>query len=232
MYLSELIFGFITFCCGCITVYLTAYSKEKGKNKALKEDLIETENEKKRIQAKFDTELESIKKQHALDIKKREFRYIDKREQFTKYFGLLESFHTKSNTLISDRFQSVMPDFFAAFASGDKDRISSAIKFFAETNNEIFRGLYEDLNKLKAETHGLRLVSSDELDSLLNELDAVMTNSINCTSEMLQFMSKPEFWQDQKLLTPYQENVERSAREVELVHSRVKKQMKAELDEI
>ncbi|POC15504.1 hypothetical protein, partial [Vibrio vulnificus] len=37
---------------------------------------------------------------------------------------------------------------------------------------------------------------------------------------------------DQKLLTPYQENVERSAREVELVHSRVKKQMKAELDEI
>ncbi|AXY01229.1 hypothetical protein D1115_08540 [Vibrio alfacsensis] len=68
---SELIIGFIAFCGGCITVYLTAYSKEKGKNKALKEDLIETENEKKRIQAKFDTELESIKKQHALDIKTR-----------------------------------------------------------------------------------------------------------------------------------------------------------------
>jgi len=232
LYISEIITGIVSFSIGAISVYLTAYSKEKGKNKALKEDLFELENQKQTIHSKFQSELELLKKQHALDAKKREFKYVDKRDQFAKYFALLEEFHGKSNAIVADKFQPIISDFLVAFMSGEQDKQDLAIKQFTDSNSIIFQELNHDLVKLKTETHGLRLISSDELEVLLDELDASITKSTNDATSMVQFMAKPEFWANQALLKPYEQQNIISAKEVEQVHLKVKRQMKAELDVI
>lgn len=230
MYISEIITGIITFSIGAFSVYMTAYTKEKGKNRALNEDIFELENQKQKILSKFQSQLELLKKQHALDAKKREFKYVDKRDQFAKYFALLEEFQSKSNSLIAEEFQPVISDFLVAFISGDQEKKDLAIKKFTNSNSIIFQKLNYDLTNLRTKTHGLRLISSDELELLLDELDVAITKSTNDATNMIQFMGKPEFWLNQDLLKPYVQQNLISVKEVEQVHLKVKQQMKAELD--
>lgn len=92
------------FVIGIIVVYLTAYSKAKGQNKALREDLSALEDEKQKIVAKYMAEAEELKKNHALDIEKRKYQYDEKRAQFVKYFALIDEFHGKSNDIFSNSF--------------------------------------------------------------------------------------------------------------------------------
>lgn len=90
MNIVEISIAIVNFLLGFLVFYLTAYSKTKGKNKALKEDISKLEDEKQKIIAKYQAETESIKKQHTLDIEKRKFQYEDKRIQFQKYFSILD----------------------------------------------------------------------------------------------------------------------------------------------
>jgi hypothetical protein len=226
----ETLTAIISFLLGALSIYLTAYAKEKGKNKALKEDVFELENEKQKILAKFQTEMEEIKKQHSLDVKKREFKYIDKREQFSKYFALLEGFHSKTNAMIADSFQPIIGEFLVAFMNGTQDEQNIAIHNFSNSVHVLSQELNSELLKLKTETHGVRLISSDELDLLLNELEMAVTKSTNDATAMTQFMSKPEFWADQTLLKPYEEQNAKSGKQVAKIYEKVKLQMKAELN--
>jgi len=228
----EAVIVFISFCFGALSIYLTAYTKEKGKNKALKEDVFELENEKQKIIAKFQTEMEEIKKQHSLDVKKREFKYIDKREQFTKYFALLEGFHSKTNSMIVESFQPIIGEFSVAFMNGTQEEQNVAIHNFSNSINVLSQELNSELLTLKTKTHGIRLISSIELDLLLNELELAVTKSTNDATAMTQFMSKPEFWADQSLLKPYEEQNLSSGNKVAEIHEKVKLQMKSELNVI
>ncbi|EGQ7962059.1 hypothetical protein HRO21_003740, partial [Vibrio parahaemolyticus] len=87
----------IAFFIGIITVYFTAYTKAKGANRALKEDVQSLEKTKQEIISKHAEELESVKKEYQLEIEKRKFKYEDKRAQFSKFFKLIDEFNSKCN---------------------------------------------------------------------------------------------------------------------------------------
>ena len=61
----------LSFLFGILTMYLTAYTKEKGKVKALREDVAKIEDEKQKVISKYQKEIEDLKKFHSLDIEKR-----------------------------------------------------------------------------------------------------------------------------------------------------------------
>lgn len=67
----EVLFNIFCFALGALSIYLTAYLKVKGKNRALIEDNRQLEEDKQKIVAKYRAETEKIKKQHSLDIEKR-----------------------------------------------------------------------------------------------------------------------------------------------------------------
>lgn len=213
-------------------MYLTAYSKAKGKNKALLEDISKLEDEKQKIVAKYRSETEELKKRHALDIEKRKYKYEEKRAQFSRYFEFLDEFHGKCNSIFTERFPPIMNKFLGSYLSDDQSEKQQAILNFNREVQSVFNELYQEQLKVKTETNSIRLISSPELDNLLDELESTVEKATDQASQMLKFMGTPEFWADQTLIKPYQEEAAMTGLEVQKLRDALRNRMKVELDEI
>jgi len=228
----DVIISILSFLGGMLVLYLTAYVKVKGKNKALIEDVEKLEDEKQKIIAKYRAETEEIKKQHTLDIEKRKFQYEDKRKQFSKYFSLLDEFHGKCNSVFLERFQPIITEFLSGYLVDDEQvKNETIVKYNKDVQALVFE-LNEEHLKLKSEQNSIRLIASPDVDKLLDKLEIAVKTATDLSTEMLRFMSTPEFWADQSLILPYQEKLAVSGNEVQEAHNSLKEQMKIELNEI
>ena len=230
--IMDVLINILSFLGGMFVLYLTAYVKVKGKNKALIEDVEKLEDEKQKIIAKYRAETEEIKKQHTLDVEKRKFQYEDKRKQFSKYFSLLDEFHGKCNSVFLERFQPIITEFLSGYLVDDKQAKNEAIVKYNEEVQSLVFELNEEHLKLKSEQNSIRLIASPEVDELLDKLEIAVKTATDLSTEMLRFMSTPEFWADQSLVLPYQEKLTVSGNEVQVAHNNLKEQMKIELNEI
>jgi hypothetical protein len=228
----DVIINTLSFLGGMLALYLTAYVKVKGKNKALIEDVEKLEDEKQKIIAKYRAETEEIKKQHTLDVEKRKFQYEDKRKQFSKYFSLLDEFHGKSNSVFVEKFQPIVNEFLAGYLVDDEDVKNEAIVKYNGSVQALVFELNEEQLKLKSEQNSIRLIASLEVDELLDKLEIAVKAATDLSTDMLQFMTTLEFWADQNLILPYQEKLVVSGNEVQVFHNKLKEQMKIELNEI
>jgi sensor histidine kinase YesM len=107
--MEELLYSVAGIALGFLSLYLTAYAKAKGKNQALEEDVSRLEDEKQGVIAKYQAELQELKRQHALDLEKRKYLYEEKRQQFTKFFAMLDEFELLSN-LVYDHQAAFLSD--------------------------------------------------------------------------------------------------------------------------
>jgi hypothetical protein len=228
----DLLTIIISFFIGMAVIYFTAYTKAKGKNKALKEDVEKLEDDKQRIAAKYRAETESLKKQHSLDIEKRKYQYDEKRNQFSKYFTFLDTFHNKCNSVYGERFMPVMSEFMGAYLNEDEEIKHQATVKYNEEVQKIFWDLNEEYLRVKTETNTIRLISSPEIDNFLNQLEALIKLATDQSTEILTFMSKPEFWADPTLMFPYQAKSEITGKQILECRDQIRKQMKLELNEI
>lgn len=227
----ELMISLVSFLLGMFAMYLTVYVKEKGKNKALLEDVSKLENEKQAISSKYSAEMEELKKTHSLDIEKRKYKYEDKRTQFTKYFTLLDEFNRRNNNVLADRFLPVVEKFWEDVIQNDNGYESGLVLFNAEVQ-KLMREIYEEQMRLTQETNSIRLVSTPEIDALLDDLERFIAQASEANSDMLKFMVTPEFASDQTLLVPFQENNGLIGKKVMSCKDKLRSRMKFELDEI
>lgn len=228
----DVIVNILCFGAGALSIYLTAYLKVKGKNKALIEDNQKLEEEKQKIIAKYRAETEEIKKQHSLDIEKRKYQYEDKRAQFSKYFALLDEFHGKCNSIFLEKFQPIMTEFLSGYLEEDESVKNQAIVKYNKDVQALVFELNEEHLKVKSEQNSIRLIASSEVDTLLDNLETAVKNATDSSTEVLRVMSTPEFWADQSIIAPYQEKSANYGLEVQSTHSALKEQMKLELNEI
>ncbi|KPZ70557.1 hypothetical protein AN394_02326 [Pseudoalteromonas sp. P1-26] len=228
----EYIIGLISFLLGIASGYFIAYGKEKGKNRALKEDIESLEDQKQQVQIKYTREIEELKKDNALNIELRKHKYEEKKNQFAKFFTLLDEFHAKSNEIFMERFGPIYSKFMENYLVDDESTQNEAIAEF----NQGMMGLFGELNqehlKLTTETNSIRLISSEILDGHLDQLTAKVGDATNTAQEMLKMMASPEFWADQTILSPLQIKAEEQGREIILIRDNIRKQMKGELDQI
>lgn len=228
----DLAVNIICFGAGALSIYLTAYLKVKGKNKALLEDNQKLEEEKQKIIAKYRAETEEIKKQHALDIERRKFQYEDKRAQFSKYFYLLDEFHNKCNSVFLERFQPIMTEFLSGYlVENELIKRQATVKYNEDVQALVFE-LNEEHIKVKTEQNSIRLIASPKVDTLLDELEVAVKNATDSSTEILNIMSTSEFWADQSIIAPYQEKLTVYGQAVQSRHNALKEQMKLELHEI
>lgn len=166
----EYIIGLISFLLGIASGYFIAYGKEKGKNRALKEDIESLEDQKQQVQIKYTREIEELKKDNALNIELRKHKYEEKKNQFAKFFTLLDEFHAKSNEIFMERFGPIYSKFMENYLVDDESTQNEAIAEF----NQGMMGLFGELNqehlKLTTETNSIRLISSEILDGHLDQL--------------------------------------------------------------
>ncbi|WP_373033737.1 hypothetical protein [Sulfurovum sp.] len=232
MDIIEILEIIISFSLGVMTLYFTAYTKAKGTNKALKEDISKLEDEKQKIIAKYRAETEELKKQHSLDIEKRKFQYEDKRTQFTKYFSMIDQFQNKSRVLITERFSNIMSEFISSSITGNEETKKKTMYKFTNDIQSMLNEMYEEQVKISHETNSIRLIASPEIDVLLTEFETALINSNNSATEMVRFMTTPQFMADQTLLAPYQQASEESGTLVSEYRVKLKDRMKHELNEI
>ena len=111
--------------------FLTAYLKERVKNKAQIADIKRLEQEK-----------QLVIKEHQLDLEKRKYKYESKREQFVKYFNLIDDMTTKSYTEIQTKFLPMISSYNEEYlgANGDNDKETSAITKFSSGIQELMFG--------------------------------------------------------------------------------------------
>nr|WP_067297645.1 LapA family protein [Marinobacterium profundum] len=222
----EYIHLILVFLVGAFLAYLSAYSKAKGKNKALHEDIARLEEEKQAVIAKFQAETEELKKSHTLDIEKRKHQYSAKREQFVKFFSMLDDYNSSCHVISMEKFPPILNDFLGAYMNGTEEDQAKANLIFSNRMNKLFTELNQELIKVRHETSTIRIISSPEMDSLLDKLDIAVQASTNDSSEMLKFMSTQEFWADQSLIAPYQERSETSAKELMNIKASITNRMK------
>lgn len=85
---------------------------------------------------------------------------------------------------------------------------------------------------LAMETNSIRLITSELLDELLDQLTSSVSDGTNTAQEMLKIMATPDFLMDQSILLPLQEKAEVESQKILVLRNSIRKQMKVELDQI
>ena len=227
-YLQEILIFFFGLSAG----YFTSYIKEKGKNHALKEDIEKLENQKQKVQIKYTKEIESLKKDNTLEVELRKHKYQQKKDQFAKFFTLLDEFHNKSNKKFLDEFGPIFSKFMESSLNENADAQNSGVSVFNQEMSELTAELHKESLKLSTETNSIRLISSEAMDVLLDRLNKNVSEATDCTQEMFSLMTKPEFFQDQSIIQPLTQKAEIKGKEIIEIRDKIRKQMKVELDEI
>ncbi|MCF6348533.1 MAG: hypothetical protein L3J20_09575 [Flavobacteriaceae bacterium] len=178
---SEIFLILISLLIGFLMGYLTSYFKEKGKNRALIEDLEKMTNEREKVSSKYQ-----------LDISKRKYKYEDKRTQYFKYFNLLDEFNTEGIQKAQIEFMPTLNKFNKNFlaANGSKKKELKATSDFSNSVNKIMFESNKSLLKLKQETNTIKLIAGDKVLKILKELEEGYDTSMEKSAQMMKGLSR------------------------------------------
>jgi hypothetical protein len=206
---------------GVIIGYLSSYIKEKGKNKALIEDIKKLTSEKEKIVSKF-----------TLDIEKRKYRYESKREQFLKYYNLIDEFGTHSNNEYPKAFFEIVQEVHEGILNSDDEERTKAINIFAKKSSDLFNQLNEKIRQLRAETNSVKVIASDRILEMLNELDELYDISTDTASNMFKDMTSNIIENNQDKMISQQEELFQFGEKIKNIHDRLMIEIRNELNEI
>ena len=159
-----------------------------------------------------------------------------KAAQFEKYFRMIDDFGKRQQVDIVKRMQPIinkfMEDYLKSAECGDKKAETAAIITFSSQISDLTNEGMEQYLSLKSETNSLKLIASDDLAILFDELQESYDDAFNATQE---FMSKfvkltmenneEEMQRSQKTITTLGNNIKQKAEKLMI-------QMRKELNEI
>ena len=220
MTLTEIILGAIG---SFISGYLISYFKEKGKNKALLGDIKRLTEEKERIISDY-----------KLDIEKRKYKYESKKEQYFKYFNLIDEFGKSGNDSFYRDFFPIVDTFNKDFlsANGDKERELEVLNNFTSSLNPMLSKSNENLVRLRAETKTIRLIANDKVQGYLDKLDQLYDISFERSADMLRSMGNNIISNNQALIDKQNQDLQSLGSMINEVHEQLVIAIKKELDEI
>jgi hypothetical protein len=178
MDIAQIIVGLIV---GFLTGYLTSYFQEKGKNKALLSDIKRLTEEKEKVVTEFQ-----------LDLAKRKYQYETKKEQYFKYFNLIDQFNAEGNKQVYEKFLPIInkfnKDFLAAQLNKKKELL--ATNAFSDAVNKMMLENNDKLFKIKHETNTIKLIAGEKVLSLLNDLEYYYDLSFDKSSALMKQMGQ------------------------------------------
>ncbi|MBS0351227.1 MAG: hypothetical protein JSR33_08600, partial [Proteobacteria bacterium] len=164
---------------GYLGGFLTSYFKEKGKNQALLSDVKKLTEEKEKVTAAYQ-----------LDIAKRKYQYETKKEQFLKYYHLLDEYNGLNNKKFQEHMMPAISKFHKDYieAGSDQRKKIHASTYFANVTQTLMNEYYSDYTKFKHETSALRLIAGAKVLSILTDIDYHSKISLDkSTAYMKQF---------------------------------------------
>jgi len=214
-------------------LYIRSFTSEKAKNGALLKDIKKLTEEKESVVAKYQKELEEIKKQHDLDIAKRKYQYESKRDAYIKFLTFLDNYNAQAAAILPEKFFSITEKFMKGYRTSvnSQKRNAQITEYFAKTM-ELTQNGYSDYNKLKQETNMIRLSASDNVLKNLEDLEQFTKASLDEATFMMEKIPKLIEWNDKELRKEHQEFIETLTKDIETQKKYLIKFMRLDLDYI
>jgi len=203
--------------------FLTSYLRARVKNKAYLADI-----------RRLETEKESVRKEHQLDIEKRKYKYESKREQFVKYFNLLDDLAVKSNAEVQGRFLPMMTKYNEEFfgADGDKTKETAAITNFSEGIQTLMFEVNKNLIRLRSETNTIKIIADKRTVELIDQMDKLYDRTFDITGNMIKELITAVPTRDFKNVKKLEVELKSFADQILRTKELMTEQIRIELDEI
>jgi hypothetical protein len=203
-----------------LVLYIRTLVVEKAKNRVLRKNNKE-----------LTEQTEQIKKDHQLDIAKRKYQYENKKDEYLKFYKLLDSFTIEGGSL-QDKMTPILEEFNRNFLTGNQKAQNQATAVMTNKTQKLMKEVNSDLVKLKQETNTIRLIASDEVIGILDLLELAYENSSKVAGKVMNNLSV-------LILTGQQEKTEANKHDLEISAGVVKKlrhqlisRMRIEMNEI
>ena len=185
---------------------------------------------------RHERELEALKHTYNLDLEKRKKMYEMKAAQFEKYFRMIDDFGKRQQVDIAKRMQPIfnkfMEDSLKASDLGDKKAETTAITTFSSQISDITNEGMDQYLSLKSETNSLKLIASDELALLFDELQASYDSAFNATQEFMSKFVELAMANNQEEIQRCQETMAKQGNIIKENAEKLMNQMRKELKEI
>ena len=208
-----------------IVLYLRTYITERAKINALKSQ-----------NAKLTREKESIKKDFQLEIERRKYQYESKKEQFIRFFQLLDSFGSNAHLEMQGKMMPIIDEFnrnyFKAAIQNDKKGEMKATAVFSSKLEELLFDAMKELTRIKNETNTIRLIASEPILRTLNLLELAYDKGFDVSSKMMKELHSQMATNDQEGMAKNQLKMQAIANLILNYKTALIDQMKMELNEI
>ena len=220
-YLTYIVFGFISL----LILYVRSFIQESGKISALRKrnkELVE--------------ETESIKKEHQLDISKRKYQYESKKEQYLKFYRLIDSFTSEANISMQEKLIPILNTFYADFLNASTLNIDGAEnKAITEMSSKMQKISFDsiaELTKLRQETNTIKVIASTDILKKLRLLELSYEQITDKSNEMMSALPELIIENNQEKINNYQKEIELSGKVSKSINDDIIELMRKELNEI
>lgn len=221
---------------GVIGLYFRTYLKERAKIIALKSENETLVEQSESIKAKYNKEIEEIKKFHQLEIEKRKYQYESKKEQYLNFFRLLDSFTRDANKTTQEKLFLILDEFNKNYlnsaSNNNKKGETKAVTVMSKKLQKLMFNANDDLIKIKQETNTIRLIASDNIIKKLNLLELAYDKNMEKSNKMMSDLPKLMLLNDQNKMNENQKEIEISGMVIQNIKNRIIELMREELNEI
>lgn len=232
----QWISGLLIFILSLLIIAIKSYFTEKGKLKAQISENKKLVEQTENIKSKFNKELEELKKEHQLEISKRKYQYESKKEQYLKFFRLLDEFASGSNSNTQEKFLPILEEFnrnyLSAATANNKKNETNAITVFQKKIQQLMFDANKDLIRIKQETNTIRLIASAEILNKLDLLTLAYDESMEVSNRMMKNLLPLMLDKNQDKMKANQQELEISGMVINNIKDEIISLMRRELDEI
>ncbi len=232
----QLITGILLFILSLFIIAIKSYFTERGKLKAQISENKKLVEQSESIKSIFNKELEELKKEHQLNISKRKYQYESKKEQYLKFFRLLDEFATESNTKTQEKFIPILDEFnrnyLSATSANNKKNETNAITVFQKKIQQLIFDANKDLIRIKQETNTIRLIASNEILHKLDLLTLAYDESLEASNLMMKNLLPLMLDKNQDKMKANNRELEISGMVIKNIKDEIIDLMRSELDEI
>ena len=231
-YIDKLIYLLLVL----VGIYVQTLVSSKAKNKALKTDIKEITEQKEQIIAKYNREIEEIKKVHELEIARRRYQYESKREAYYKFLTLLDEYNSKASSELSEKFFPIAEEFMksrlqASNRNNKKEENTVVTRFMMKTK-KLTEEAYQGYTRLKQETNALKLSASERVIKELEELENITKEGLDEAGIMMKRIPTLVLIGDKDFNKQYQEYIEIYGKKAEIIKKYLIESMREDLAEI
>lgn len=229
----EIVINALIFFAGSFSGFFASYLKQKAINRALREDNRELENQKKEVENFWSIKIEELKNTHRLDFEKRRHQYEDRRRLYSKFCADLDRYQSLGQEVLKEKSVPMIKKFLVALEnSKEQHEIDKCFSAYFESTVSLCNDITVSFSEIKHQTNGLRLVTSEEtemiLEALIKNMEGISEKSIN----FLKYLATPAGIVDEKGRSDMEGSLVLLDKENALIRERLIKQMRNELNTI